>query len=162
MIRAAVIPLLLLALTGCPQDMARQAKYRAQDPSGLWPDGGAARPLVPGTVSRGAPALAAALADPPPMSPALVARGRQRYDIFCAPCHGVTGEGDGRVVARGFPAPPSYLLPRLRSAPARHFVDVITNGYGVMFSYADRVPPADRWAIAAYIRALQTAGGGHG
>ena len=95
---------------------------------------------------------------PPPVTPALLARGRERFDIFCAPCHGLDGTGDGRVVQRGFPHPPSYLSGRLRDAPADHFLDVITNGFGVMYPYADRVAPADRWAIVAYIRALQLAG----
>lgn len=158
--KRACLLIAFVALAGCRQDMAEQAKYTPLSPSHLWPDGASARPLVAGTVSRGALDAAAALATPPPMSAALVARGRERYDIFCAPCHGPTGEGDGRVVQRGFPAPPSYLIPRLRAASAQHFVDVITNGYGVMFSYAARVPPHDRWAIAAYIRALQLAGTG--
>ncbi|HXF09764.1 MAG TPA: cytochrome c, partial [Desulfuromonadaceae bacterium] len=82
-------------------------------------------------------------------------RGRQRFEINCAPCHGETGDGNGIVVQRGFPAPPSYHIDRLRDAPAGHFFDVMTRGYGVMFSYASRVSPEDRWAIVAYIRALQ-------
>lgn len=82
-------------------------------------------------------------------------RGRERFDIFCAPCHGPTGEGNGMVVQRGFPAPPSYHTDRLRGAPDRHFYDVITQGYGAMYPYADRVSRQDRWAIVAYIRALQ-------
>jgi mono/diheme cytochrome c family protein len=82
-------------------------------------------------------------------------RGRERYDIYCSPCHGATGDGNGIVIRRGFPTPPSYHIPRLRNAPAGHFFDVMTRGYGVMYSYASRVTPEDRWAIAAYIRALQ-------
>jgi mono/diheme cytochrome c family protein len=89
------------------------------------------------------------------MSLALVKRGQERFDIFCSVCHGYTGDGDGMVVQRGFPHPPSFHSPRLIAAPDQHFVDVITNGHGVMYSYADRVPVADRWAITAYIRALQ-------
>jgi mono/diheme cytochrome c family protein len=85
----------------------------------------------------------------------LLERGKERYDIFCAPCHGFDGDGDGMVVRRGFPAPPSYHSAALMKAPASHFLDVMTNGYGVMYSYADRVAPADRWAIVTYIRALQ-------
>jgi mono/diheme cytochrome c family protein len=147
----------LAALAGCRDDMARQPKLTGLAASSIWADGAAARPLVAGTVARGALARDAALAHPPAVTAALLARGRARYDIFCAPCHGLTGEGDGEVVARGFPAPPSYLTARLRAAPARHFVTVITRGYGVMYPYADRVAPRDRWAIAAYIRALQAA-----
>jgi mono/diheme cytochrome c family protein len=85
----------------------------------------------------------------------LLARGQQRFDIYCAPCHSRAGDGDGMIARRGFPHPPSYHQPRLREAPDRHFYDVMTNGYGIMRSYADRVPPEDRWAIVAYVRALQ-------
>ena len=82
-------------------------------------------------------------------------RGRQRYDIYCAPCHARTGEGNGMIVQRGFPAPPSYHIDRLRQAPVGHFYDVITHGYGIMYPYANRVSVEDRWAIASYIRAIQ-------
>src|SRR5439155_22904921 len=82
-------------------------------------------------------------------------RGRERYDIYCSPCHARTGEGNGMIVQRGFPPPPSYHIDRLRQAPVGHFYDVITHGYGIMYSYANRVSVEDRWAIAAYIRALQ-------
>jgi mono/diheme cytochrome c family protein len=90
----------------------------------------------------------------------LVQRGRERFDIACAPCPGRTGDGHGMIVERGFPAPPAFDIDRLRAAPVQHFYDVITNGYGAMFRYADRVTPRDRWAIAAYIRALQASNGG--
>ncbi len=92
---------------------------------------------------------------PPPLTLALMRRGQERFNIYCAPCHGFDGSGDGMVVQRGFPHPPSYHTEKLREAPIQHFYDVITNGYGVMFPYAARVPPPDRWAIIAYIRALQ-------
>jgi len=92
---------------------------------------------------------------PPPVTMALLQRGQQRFDINCSPCHGRLGDGDGIIAQRGFPHPPSYYSDALRSAPNQHFYDVITHGYGVMYSYADRVEPADRWAITAYIRALQ-------
>jgi mono/diheme cytochrome c family protein len=92
---------------------------------------------------------------PPPVTMALLERGRERFDINCSPCHGRLGDGHGMIVQRGFPKPPSYSIDRLRAEPTRHFYDVITHGYGIMYSYADRVEPADRWAIAAYIRALQ-------
>lgn len=92
---------------------------------------------------------------PPPVTEALLRRGQERFDVYCSPCHSRIGDGNGMVVQRGFPRPPSYLIERLRSAPIQHFVDVITHGYGVMYSYAARVDPADRWAIAAYIRVLQ-------
>jgi mono/diheme cytochrome c family protein len=92
---------------------------------------------------------------PPPVTLALLQRGRERFNINCAPCHGLDGAGNGMIVQRGFPHPPSYHTDKLREAPIQHFYDVITNGYGVMFSYAARVKPPDRWAITAYIRALQ-------
>lgn len=152
MIRPGAV-LILIALSACRQDMAQQPKYTLYEPSVLWQDGASARPRVPGTVARGD---GKAQQTPPP-TPALLARGRERYDIFCVPCHGLTGEGNGRVVQRGFPAPPSYLSARLRGAPARHFYDVISKGYGIMYPYGDRVSPKDRWAIVAYIRALQQA-----
>jgi mono/diheme cytochrome c family protein len=92
---------------------------------------------------------------PPPLTLALLERGRERFDIACAPCHGRVGDGHGMIVERGFPAPPGFDIDRLRAASVQHFYDVITNGYGAMFPYADRVMPRDRWALAAYIRALQ-------
>lgn len=91
----------------------------------------------------------------PPITLALLQRGQERFDIYCAPCHGPLGDGDGYIVRRGFPAPPSFHIERLRNAPDRHFVDVLTYGYGLMYPYADRVSPSDRWAIVTYIRALQ-------
>jgi mono/diheme cytochrome c family protein len=92
---------------------------------------------------------------PPPVTLALLQRGQDRFDIYCAPCHGRIGDGNGMIVQRGFPRPPSYYSSTLRKASNQHFYDVITNGHGAMYSYADRVEPADRWAIVAYIRALQ-------
>ncbi|WP_299820571.1 cytochrome c [uncultured Jannaschia sp.] len=150
---------LLLALAACRDDMGEQNKDVAYDPSGVWSDGASTRPRVAGTVTRDAPLRVIALAEPPEVTPALLARGRERFEIFCAPCHGFDGTGDGRVVQRGFPRPPSYLSERLRAAPAAHFLSIIADGFGVMYPYGDRVEPADRWAIVAYIRALQLAGG---
>ena len=92
---------------------------------------------------------------PPAVDLALVQHGKERFDIFCSPCHGYAGYGDGMVVERGFPAPPSFHNNRLRQMPASEIFDTISNGHGVMYSYADRVPSKDRWAIAAYVRALQ-------
>jgi mono/diheme cytochrome c family protein len=91
----------------------------------------------------------------PPVTMALIERGQQRFNIYCAPCHSRMGDGHGMIVQRGFPQPPSYYIDRLRQAPVQHFYDVITHGYGAMYPYAERVAPGDRWAIIAYIRALQ-------
>jgi cytochrome c len=92
---------------------------------------------------------------PFPITAADLNRGRERYNIYCSPCHDFIGSGNGMIVQRGFPSPPSFHLDRLRMAPAGHFFDVMTNGFGLMYSYASRVSPEDRWRIAAYIRALQ-------
>jgi mono/diheme cytochrome c family protein len=141
---------LTLALAAC-DNMANEPKRNPYElPYGAqanWP----AKP-VPNTIARDATAKPP---PPPPVTMALLERGKERFDIDCAPCHGRAGDGDGMIVQRGFPRPPSYHIERLRNVPSQHFYDVITNGYGIMYSYADRVEPADRWAIAAYIRALQ-------
>jgi mono/diheme cytochrome c family protein len=144
-----------LLLTGCDLSMTQQRKLTTYAPTSLWPDGSSARPLPAHVVAQGDVERAAETKAAPSATAELLTRGRERFGIFCAPCHGLAGDGDGIIVAHGFPAPPSYHIDRLAAAPAQHFYDVITNGYGVMFSYADRVEPRDRWAIAAYIRALQ-------
>ena len=118
-------------------------------------------PVPPGTVPRGAHAQAAALAPPgPERTPARLARGEERFKAFCTPCHGLSGRGDGSVVSRGFVPPPSYHEERLRALTPEQIVHVITQGKGRMFSYADRVPPEDRWAIAHYVKELQVRGAG--
>jgi hypothetical protein len=143
-----------------------QPKYEPLDPSTFFDDGRSARPPVPGTVARGELRINEAMytgkvngvpvdAFPFPITRKDLERGRDRYNIFCSPCHDYTGSGHGMIVQRGFPAPPSYHIDRLRNAPVGHFFDVMTNGYGTMYSYASRVPVKDRWRIAAYIRALQ-------
>lgn len=142
-------------LAGCDLSMTQQRKLSTYAPAALWPDGAAARPLPEHVVAQGDVARAEQARTPPPVTAELLVRGQERFKIFCAPCHGLAGDGDGIIVAHGFPAPPSYHIDRLLAAPARHFYDVMTNGYGAMFSYGDRVDPRDRWAIAAYIRALQ-------
>jgi len=147
-----------LLLTGCGDlSMKHQAKAGTQSSPELWAGGPPRQPPPAGTIAEGALADAQALTNPPPLTKALIDRGQQRYDIFCIVCHGPTGDGDGPVVKRGFPAPPSYHIPRLVAAPPAYIVDVITHGHGVMYSYADRVAPADRWAIAAYVKTLQRA-----
>ncbi|GGE07750.1 hypothetical protein GCM10011390_28480 [Aureimonas endophytica] len=154
------IPALLLALllAGCSgQEMADQPSLKTDEASDLWGSASAARPLPEGVVARGDGARRALLATPPPVTAELMGRGRRLFGEVCAPCHGLAGDGDGIVVQRGFSPPPSYHTDRLRAAEAAHFVDVIGNGYGAMYAYGDRVAPRDRWAIAAYIRALQLA-----
>ncbi len=156
MIRPLLLLASLLAVSGCTdQSMREQKKYRTYGPSDFFADGSSARPLPPGAISQGEPQRRAEAQNPPPVTQAVIERGHQRFDIFCSPCHGLSGKGDGMIVQRGFPKPPSYHTDRLRAAPAQHFFDVITQGYGVMYPYAARVMPADRWAIVAYIRALQ-------
>ena len=156
----------MLFLFGCRLDMHVQPKYKPLDPSTFFDDGRSARPEVPGTVAHGHLRTDELLftgkvngepsdAFPFPVTREVLERGRERYNIYCSPCHDYTGSGRGMVVQRGFPPPPSYHLERLRKAPAGHFFEVITNGYGAMYSYASRVTPEDRWAIVAYIRALQ-------
>lgn len=132
-----------LALFGC-SDMSDQRKQKAYRPL--------VSPLSPPT---GVVAFGARPETAPPVTIALLERGKERYGIFCVPCHDEAGEGRGIIVQRGFPPPPSYHTKRLRDAPPKHFYDVITDGFGAMYSYASRVPPNDRWAIAAYIKALQ-------
>lgn len=144
-----------LAVAGCDQRMIDQPKDKADGASALFANGQVNRTPPPGTIARDAVFWDPQTAERPAMSPALLQRGRERFDIFCAPCHSRTGDGDGMIVRRGMPPPPSLYAASLRDAPDRHLLEVITNGYGAMYGYGDRVPPADRWAIAAYIRALQ-------
>jgi mono/diheme cytochrome c family protein len=150
-----IAPLAALLLAGCDLSMTQQPKYTPETPSKFWANGASARPIPANTVAQGDLAREAAAKNPPPVTLALLAHGQQRFDMFCSPCHGVSGYGDGMVVQRGFPRPPSFYSQRLLAADARHFYNVQTKGFGVMYSYADRVSEADRWAIAAYIRALQ-------
>ena len=157
----------VLMAVGC-QRMQAQPYYRPYTASDFFPDGSSARPIPADTVPRGYLQDVGSLfftgkdasgADsqefPFPITREVLERGRSRFDIYCVPCHGLTGDGDGLVVQRGFNPPPSYNTDRLRAAPVGHFFDVITHGYGAMPAYADQVPLADRWAIIAYIRALQ-------
>jgi Cytochrome C oxidase, cbb3-type, subunit III len=156
----------LLLMSGCRQDMHDQPRYEPLEASSFFADGRAARPLVPDTVARGqlrtdshfyAGKVDNTLVDtlPVPLTRVLLERGRQRYDIYCAPCHDRTGGGQGMIVRRGFRRPPSLHMERLQEAPVGHFFDVMSNGIGVMMDYAAQVSPRDRWAIAAYIRVLQ-------
>jgi mono/diheme cytochrome c family protein len=160
--------LLALACGACRQDMYNQPRTKPYSQNDFFQDGTSARPLPPHTIEYHQPrengayytglangVLVAQLPAPIKLTPELLQRGQERFNIYCAVCHGLAGDGNGEVVKRGFPSPPTYHSERLRNAPIGHFYDVITNGYGVMYSYAARVEPNDRWAIAAYIRALQ-------
>jgi mono/diheme cytochrome c family protein len=165
--RLAALALLAAAAGGgCRQDMHDQPKYRPLRESEMFADGRSARPLVEGTVARGSLREDAAYFTgksggqyltriPVEVTPALLARGQERFQIFCSPCHGRTGRGDGMIVQRGYKAPSSYHVDRLRGMPIGYYYDVITNGFATMPDYAAQVAPADRWAIAAYIRVLQ-------
>ena len=165
-LRWAAIAIVGVLMTGCRLDMHIQPKYRGLEPSSFFADGRSERPVVPGTVARGklrtdellyTGKINGQVVDifPFPITKADLERGQQRFNIYCAPCHDYTGSGNGMIVQRGFPPPPSYHIDRLMKAPVGHFFDVMTNGYGTMYSYAARVSPRDRWCIAAYIRALQ-------
>jgi mono/diheme cytochrome c family protein len=163
----------VFTVTGCEKlmnDMYDQPRYKPLAASPIWPDGASARPIEPGTVVHGGGAIAAAssgrrgvaqLPEPPSadflptVTLATLQRGRERFDIFCAPCHSPAGDGDGIIVRRGFPRPPSFHTDRLRAASDSHVYSVITDGYGVMYPHADRIAPNDRRAIVAYVRALQ-------
>jgi mono/diheme cytochrome c family protein len=160
--------MLLVALTACAcrQDMHDQPKYRPLRSSAFFGDHLSARPVVAGTVPRGELRDDSlmytgktngvdATVFPFRIDEAAMARGRERFDIFCSPCHGRTGLGDGMVVQRGYRRPPSFDDARLRDAPIGHVFDVITNGFGAMPDYASQIRPRDRWTIAAYVRALQ-------
>jgi mono/diheme cytochrome c family protein len=162
----AMLVLAALCLCACRRDMGQQPYHRPLDASSVFADGMSARPLPEHTIARGQlhedeQFFTGRLAGQPvntfpaPVTQETLERGRERFEIYCAVCHGRTGEGNGMIVRRGFPAPTSFHVDRLREAPAGHFVEVITYGYGLMYPYASRVEPADRWAIAAYIRALQ-------
>ena len=155
--------LLSVVAGGCQirQDMADQPKNTPLSPSPFFDDGRSERPLIENTVARGSIAdedlfvPKESNAFPLPLTPELLNRGQERYRIFCSPCHGIQGDGNGMVSMRGMKHPPSYHDPRLRQVSNGYLYDVITNGFGGMLSYSAQVPPADRWAIIAYVRALQ-------
>jgi mono/diheme cytochrome c family protein len=158
--------LLALAVSGCRQDMHDQPKYKPFHESDFFGDRRSARPLVEGTVARGmlredthlyAGKVDGALAEtfPFPVTAAVLQRGRERYGIYCTPCHGLAGNGDGMIVSRGYRKPSSFHVDRLRAERPGYFFDVITNGFGAMPDYAAQIPVEDRWAIVGYVRALQ-------
>jgi len=141
--------------------MAHQPKNRPLSPSEFFHDGRSERPLLENTVARGSLADDALFVPkdspnfPLPVTMELLERGEGRYRIFCTPCHGLQGDGNGMIVMRGMKHPPSYHEDRLRQVPNGYFYDVITNGFGAMMGYSAQIPPRDRWAIIAYVRALQ-------
>jgi len=163
----AVSTILMFTLSGCRQDMHDQPKYIPLRPSSFFADGRSERPLIEGTVARGHLHEDTALyqgkgpdgkpvADFPfPVTKEVIQRGQQRYNIYCTPCHDRIGNGDGMIVRRGYRKPPSYHIDRLRQVPNGYIYDVITNGFGAMPDYAAQIEAHDRWAIVAYVRALQ-------
>ena len=143
------------------QDMANQPRVNPQAPSDFFADGRSERPAIENTVARGSlenddlmvPKDSNAF--PLPLTKELLQRGQERYGIFCTPCHGIQGDGQGMVAMRGMKHPPSYHQDRLRAVPNGYLYDVVTNGFGAMYGYSAQIPPKDRWAIVAYVRALQ-------
>lgn len=154
MTRFAIIIAIAGLLAACDQNMDEQPRYSEYSRAPLF-RGGVLRRPPPNTIARDDLEREKAAVTRPRLTPELLARGRQRFGIFCSPCHGAGGDGTGIIVQRGMPRPTSYHDDRLLAADDQHFFDVITNGYGAMYSYAARVAPADRWAIVAYIRVLQ-------
>jgi mono/diheme cytochrome c family protein len=161
--------LALLAIAGCRQDMHDQPKFKPLARSDFYPDLRSARPLPEGTVARGQQhedtyfytGMIPGTNNPGdwmpfPVTADVLQRGRERFNIYCAPCHSRLGDGNGYVPSRGFARrPPSFHIDRLRKAPLGYFFDVMTHGFGMMPDYASQIPPNDRWAIVTYIRALQ-------
>jgi mono/diheme cytochrome c family protein len=157
---------LLVMLTACRQDMQNEPRYKPLAASDFFADQRSARPMVEGTVARGHLRIDEARYTgkidgedidqfPIPIAKADIERGQTRFNVYCTPCHGRLGDGNGMVVLRGFRQPPSYYSDRLVHAPVGHYFDVISNGFGSMVSYASRIESDDRWRIVAYIRALQ-------
>ena len=168
---ALILGLCGIGLAGCGyslrQDMANQPRQNPLSPSTFFPDGRSARPLPENTVARGEIADDEILvpkdsnAFPLPLTPELLERGQERYEIFCSPCHGLQGDGQGLVTMRGMKHPPSFHQDRLRAEPNGYFYDVVSNGFGAMYGYSAQIPPRDRWAIIAYVRALQLSRNAH-
>jgi mono/diheme cytochrome c family protein len=165
-LRLGAAGLALLAAAGCRQNMHNQHKVKTLGESTFFADGQGARPIPAHTVARGdlregflytgLDANNKPVAEMPfPVTKALLLRGQERFNIYCSPCHGRLGNANGMIVQRGYKPPTSYHIERLRTAPVGYFFNVITEGYGVMPTYAPQIPVADRWAIAAYIRVLQ-------
>jgi mono/diheme cytochrome c family protein len=164
--RLALAGFCLVAAAGCRQDMHNQPKYRPLRASAFFEDASSARPFVEGTIARGTLQTDAAFFTgkngamfvselPFPVTQEALDRGQDRYNIYCTPCHDQSGSGNGMVVRRGFPQPPSFHTDRLVKAEAGYFFDVMTNGFGRMPDYRAQLSPRDRWNVVAYVRALQ-------
>jgi len=164
----ALLAVALTALAGCrEEEMGEQPRYQPLQESNDQPSGSSARQLIVGTKPRGKavvrdPLYAVTTSTQPeatsfpfPLTERDLKLGQEQYNIYCAVCHGRLGDGEGMIVKRGFPHPPSFYLPRLRNAPHGHFYNVISNGFGAMYSYGDRISEQDRWRITGYVRALQ-------
>ncbi|HWQ53307.1 MAG TPA: cytochrome c [Bryobacteraceae bacterium] len=166
-IRIAAVTALAFTAAGCRNDMQNQPKYIPLRPSEFFLDQRSARPLPEGSVARGhlrentifetgrGPDGQFVGAFPIPVTKELLQRGRERYNIYCSTCHDQLGNGLGMIVRRGYRRPPSFHIARLKTVPNGHIYDVITTGFGAMPDYAAQITPADRWAIVAYVRALQ-------
>jgi mono/diheme cytochrome c family protein len=165
---AAVAALALVSVaSGCRQDMHNKGRLKPFEESRFFADGRGARPLPAGTVARGflrddvglykgqTPEGDFLAKNPLPLTQQSLERGQSRFNIYCTPCHGRVGEGDGMIVARGYKKPTSFHDARLRDVPDGYLFDVMTNGFGQMPAYAAQVTPEDRWAIVGYVRALQ-------
>jgi hypothetical protein len=164
---AAVLLALALGAVSCRQDMHDQPKFIPLRPSEFFADGRSERPLIEGTIARGhlnddvvfytgkGPDGKPVDTFPFPVTKDVILRGQDRFNVYCTPCHDYTGYGSGMIVRRGYRKPPSYHIDRLRQVPNGYIFDVITSGFGAMPDYAAQIPPADRWAIVSYIRALQ-------
>ncbi len=161
-----VMLLMMVAICGCHHDMQDQPRYDPLEHNPMFPNGLASRPLVPGTVARGHLRVDTVMYEgrrdgqlvdrvPMPVTEELLHRGQERFNIFCSPCHSRVGDGNGMIVLRGYRRPPTFHSPRLRGMPDGYFFDIMTRGFGQMPQYATQVPVEDRWAITAYIRALQ-------
>jgi mono/diheme cytochrome c family protein len=154
--RLLIAALVSVSVAGCTRsNMDSQPKFSEYESAKLFGNGRSLQAPVRGTVARDQLALANPAQQKPEITDALLTRGQQQFDIFCSPCHDRTGSGNGMIVQRGFPHPPNFHDDRLRQAEDQHFFDVITNGHGAMYGYGDRLAPGDRWAVVAYIRALQ-------
>ena len=163
---ALVLALLATALVGCRQDMQDEPKYKPLAGSRIFPDGRSARPIPAGTIAldelddtdafhTGKTGGNWVTTIPEPITLALLQRGQERFDIFCSPCHARLGDGNGMVERRGFLRPADLHTDRVRQEPPGYIFDVITNGFGAMPDHGDQIPVEDRWAIVAYIRALE-------